>query len=59
MESVFYDNIMYIEVDGEDILNLRNAVNRIMDTMKYDNNYDPIEIYTLQNIIKQWEYHTK
>lgn len=46
----------YIFLTEEDILNLRNAEKRLFDThVKLRDDYDPIEIFTIQAIIKRFE----
>jgi hypothetical protein len=49
----------YIKICDEDVLNLKNTINRLMginrlmDTLTP--NYEALEIFTIQNIIKQYE----
>jgi hypothetical protein len=44
-----------IEIDEEDIGNLKNAEERIFKTLNYNNeNYEALEIFTILDIIKRW-----
>ena len=42
-------------IHDEDILNLKNARRRIFDTLKYDRQYEALEIFTIDDIISQFE----
>lgn len=39
----------------EDILNLKNAEKRLFDTINLIDQYEPLEIFTIQGIIKQYK----
>jgi hypothetical protein len=42
-----------IVLDEEDILNLENAKERILNTL-YIDNYEALEVFTIQGIIKKY-----
>jgi cobalamin biosynthesis Co2+ chelatase CbiK len=48
---------MKIEIYEEDILNLKNAINRLIKTKTPD--YEPIEIFTITEIINQFRAGNK
>jgi len=47
---------MKIDINQEDILNIINATHRIQETLSTD--YDPIELFTLNDIISQFVNNT-
>ena len=44
-----------IEIDDEDILNLKNALDVLFNVAKQTTSLDLLEIFTIQSIIKKWE----
>lgn len=45
--------VKYIPICAEDVMNLKCAEKRILDTL--DNHYEALEVFTLQRIIRLYE----
>lgn len=56
VDSLFYDNVVYVPLIEEDIHHIKCAIDRLIYTMKFDE-YEPLEVFTLQNIIKEYQKH--
>ena len=53
LEKITDQKFKPVYVCEEDILNLKNCIGRLLETL--DGTYDPVEILTINSIIRQFE----